>query len=102
MTVMTINVNGAARTVDCDPATPLLWVLREQLGLNKPWFFNPANPLDAQYPKYITALVRGDLGTGLKSNIPVLDDLKARFPATAELSVAALLVALLKIGRAHV
>lgn len=33
MTVMTINVNGVARTVDVDPATPLLWVLRDVLGL---------------------------------------------------------------------
>jgi peptide/nickel transport system permease protein len=41
------------------------------------------------------ALLQGDLGSGIKSNIPVWDDLKARFPATAELSVAALLFALL-------
>jgi isoquinoline 1-oxidoreductase alpha subunit len=30
----TINVNGAARTVDVDGDTPLLWVLRDLLGLN--------------------------------------------------------------------
>ncbi len=28
-----LNVNGAVREFDADPATPLLWVLREQLGL---------------------------------------------------------------------
>ncbi|MBU6260528.1 MAG: (2Fe-2S)-binding protein [Burkholderiales bacterium] len=28
-----LTVNGQAREVDADPATPLLWVLREQLGL---------------------------------------------------------------------
>jgi isoquinoline 1-oxidoreductase alpha subunit len=28
-----INVNGKVRTVDAEPDTPLLWVLREQLGL---------------------------------------------------------------------
>ncbi|MDE2372364.1 MAG: (2Fe-2S)-binding protein [Burkholderiales bacterium] len=28
-----LTVNGVAREVDADPATPLLWVLREQLGL---------------------------------------------------------------------
>ncbi|MGD8829198.1 MAG: (2Fe-2S)-binding protein [Pseudomonadales bacterium] len=28
-----INVNGTARTVDVSPDTPLLWVLRENLGL---------------------------------------------------------------------
>ncbi len=28
-----LNVNGRTATVDVDPDTPLLWVLREQLGL---------------------------------------------------------------------
>ena len=28
-----LNVNGSVREFDADPATPLLWVLREQLGL---------------------------------------------------------------------
>ena len=30
---LTLNVNGQSREVDVDPATPLLWVLREDLGL---------------------------------------------------------------------
>jgi nicotinate dehydrogenase subunit A len=29
-----LNVNGRAREVEADPATPLLYVLREDLGLN--------------------------------------------------------------------
>lgn len=29
----TLNINGQARTVDVDPATPLLWALRDSLGL---------------------------------------------------------------------
>ena len=33
MTAMTINVNGQARSINCDPITPLLWVLRDILGL---------------------------------------------------------------------
>jgi isoquinoline 1-oxidoreductase alpha subunit len=28
-----LSVNGASREVDADPNTPLLWVIREQLGL---------------------------------------------------------------------
>lgn len=28
-----LNINGRAETVDVDPATPLLWVLRDTLGL---------------------------------------------------------------------
>ena len=31
--MITFSVNGQARTVDVDPATPLLWVLRDTLGL---------------------------------------------------------------------
>ena len=30
---VSINVNDQAREVDVDPATPLLWVIREDLGL---------------------------------------------------------------------
>ena len=29
----TITVNGRSREVDADPATPLLWVLRDHLGM---------------------------------------------------------------------
>ena len=29
----TLNVNGTSREFDAEPETPLLWVLREQLGL---------------------------------------------------------------------
>lgn len=77
-------------------ATPeAVTAIREQLGLNKPWFFNLAQPLDAQYPKYMWALLQGDFGTGLKSNIPVADELVRRFPATIELTFSALAFALL-------
>lgn len=31
--MMTLTINGVERTVDVDPATPLLWVLRDALGL---------------------------------------------------------------------
>jgi len=31
--MITIHVNGKGHEVDADPETPLLWVLREQLGL---------------------------------------------------------------------
>jgi isoquinoline 1-oxidoreductase subunit alpha len=33
MASMSLSVNGARRTVDVDPSTPLLWVLRDVLGL---------------------------------------------------------------------
>ncbi|MBI3267577.1 MAG: (2Fe-2S)-binding protein [Planctomycetes bacterium] len=35
---ITLKVNGKERTVDVDPLTPLLWVLRDTLGLTGPKF----------------------------------------------------------------
>lgn len=33
MSVITLRVNGKTQTMDVDPSTPLLWVLRDHLGL---------------------------------------------------------------------
>ena len=33
-----LTVNGALHTIDADPETPLLYVLRDDLGLNNPHF----------------------------------------------------------------
>lgn len=33
MATITLTINGEKRTVDVEPGTPLLWVLREHLGL---------------------------------------------------------------------
>ncbi len=33
MATVRLKVNGTAKRVECDPATPLLWVLRDHLGL---------------------------------------------------------------------
>ena len=38
MSNITIKVNGSAHTVDVDPSTPLLYVLRNDLGLQGPRF----------------------------------------------------------------
>src|SRR6266436_1448404 len=38
MSALTLNVNGRAHTVDVDPATPLLYVLSDDLALNGPKF----------------------------------------------------------------
>ena len=33
MAIFDLNINGAKRTVDVDPSTPILWVLRDHLEL---------------------------------------------------------------------
>ena len=38
MARISLKVNGKARAVDVDPTTPLLYVLRDDLGLNGPKF----------------------------------------------------------------
>ncbi len=38
MSTFTLKVNGAARTVNVEPTTPLLYVLRNDLGLEGPKF----------------------------------------------------------------
>ncbi|MDX1631618.1 MAG: ABC transporter permease, partial [Thermoanaerobaculia bacterium] len=60
--------------------------LREELGLNR--------PLGVQYGAYLAGLVRGDLGTSLHTGEPVRRMLARRFPATLELALASLVVAL--------
>jgi nicotinate dehydrogenase subunit A len=38
MSMMTLKVNGQSKSVDVDPATPLLYVLSDDLGLKGPKF----------------------------------------------------------------
>ncbi|MDA0205045.1 MAG: (2Fe-2S)-binding protein [Acidobacteria bacterium] len=38
MSVFTLRINGHSRTVDVDPATPLLYVLSDEAGLRGPKF----------------------------------------------------------------
>ncbi|WP_162286701.1 ABC transporter permease [Pantoea stewartii] len=61
--------------------------IRQQLGLDL--------PLWQQFIRYVQQLLHGDLGTSIRTGRPVLDDLRAFFPATLELAFCALLIALL-------
>jgi peptide/nickel transport system permease protein len=60
-------------------------VWREEKGLNE--------PVVVQYWRYITGALRGDLGVSYYSNTPVTKEIGARFPATIELAVAAIIFA---------
>jgi len=61
--------------------------LRQALGLNQ--------PIGVQFLNYLNGLLHFDLGTSLHSKRPISDILLERLPATLELSLAALLVAVL-------
>ncbi len=68
-------------------ATPeLREEIRTRMGLDK--------PLYEQYFIYLNQLVHLDLGKSVINNRPVLEELGRRFPATVELTAAALLFAI--------
>ncbi|MFQ6081765.1 MAG: nickel ABC transporter permease [Candidatus Aminicenantia bacterium] len=61
--------------------------LRERLGLNQ--------PLLIQYKNYFLGLIQGDLGISIASGRKVTQEIWHHFPATAELALASIVVALL-------
>ncbi len=67
-----------------DPAAHA--ALMQQLGLDQ--------PLHVQYLRYLADLLQGDLGNSLVTREPVALEFAALFPATIELALAALLLAL--------
>jgi peptide/nickel transport system permease protein len=75
---------GPAQALLGERATPeTIAQIERQYGLDK--------PVHVQYWKYIQRTVRFDLGTSVASRRPVIDELGERFPATIELSLAAML-----------
>lgn len=61
--------------------------LTREMGLDK--------PILVQYAMYLNDLLHGDFGTAWHTSNPVVKDIAARFPATVELTVVALLLSLL-------
>ncbi len=84
------------RLIPGDPAIALLGEraseqnvqrLREQMGLNQ--------PLHVQYWRFVRGLAQGDVGRSIRTTRPVMAEAGSRFPATVELTAAALTLALL-------
>jgi len=71
-----------------DSASPQdIETLRERLGLNR--------PLYVQYGSFMTGVVTGDLGTSIRTNEKVMAAIAERMPATVELAMASMAVAIL-------
>ncbi|WP_104695696.1 ABC transporter permease [Helicobacter salomonis] len=92
---VSIIVFAMVHLVPGDPALVILGehaskeaveALREQMGLNK--------PLLEQYFLYINHIFHGDFGKSLMSGEPVMSEFLQRFPATIELSLSALVIAI--------
>jgi peptide/nickel transport system permease protein len=65
----------------------LVAAFREKWGLDQ--------PLHVQYLAYLGNLLRGDMGVSIRTNQPVLDDIRQFLPATVELATTSILVGLL-------
>jgi peptide/nickel transport system permease protein len=59
--------------------------IRKEFGLDQ--------PLPVQYVDYVTGVLQGDWGRSILSRRPVVDDLRVFWPATLELVVTAMLIA---------
>ncbi|HEY6068782.1 MAG TPA: ABC transporter permease [Gaiellaceae bacterium] len=59
---------------------------KERYGLNR--------SLPVQYWDYLKETVKGDLGTSIASRRQITDEIRQRFPATIELALAAMIVAI--------
>ena len=60
--------------------------LRQRLGLDE--------PLLIQYKRFMTGVVKGDLGTSLRYNTPVTREIRSRLLPTVQLAFAAMAVAM--------
>ncbi len=61
--------------------------VRERLGLD--------DPLPVQYGRFLLRVAQGDLGRSIMTRIPVATELRQFFPATIELALAAMIIAVL-------
>jgi peptide/nickel transport system permease protein len=60
--------------------------LRADLGLNQ--------PLIQQFGSYLSKLAQGDLGSSIHTKTPIIELIKARYPATLKLAVLSLIIGL--------
>ncbi len=85
--ILNLSPGDPAAIILGDQATAeALAMKREELGLN--------DPLLIRYGRYLVRMLHGDLGTSYKNSLSVWDQVISRFPNTAMLAVAAILVAL--------
>jgi len=93
--VISILVFLMVRMVPGDPAATMLGQfateeriaeVRIDLGLDQ--------PLHVQYGRWLVNMLRGDFGKSIRSRRPVTEDILLRMPATLELAIAGLILAI--------
>jgi ABC-type dipeptide/oligopeptide/nickel transport system permease component len=73
--------NPAQVIAGADAPPETVAAIERELGLDR--------PLPEQYLRYLGRVVQGDLGTSLRSNRPVLDEVMDALPKTIQLALAA-------------
>ncbi len=81
MVIHLVPGNPAQVIAGADAPPETVAAIEKDLGLDR--------PLPEQYWRYLTRVVQGDLGTSLRSNRPVLDEVMDALPKTIQLAVAA-------------
>lgn len=109
---VTLTVFLLLRLIPGDPAVAMLGEhaaqenverIREQLGLNRPLFLDRealeqgdvSDFFDSQYLRYLGRLARADLGNSIHRRVPIAQELRTRFPATMELALWSMVLAIL-------
>lgn len=86
--IMNMAPGDPAKTILGDQATPeAIEEKREELGLN--------DHVLVQYKNYFFGLLKGDMGISYKSKVGVSEEIVARIPTTAKLSVIAIFIAVI-------
>ncbi len=81
-----VPIDPAASALGQNAREEQILAYRQELGLDR--------PAVVQYFSYVGRLLQGDLGKSICTRRAVADDLRDFFPATLELSIAAMIVAL--------
>ena len=87
-TIMDLTPGDPARVILGEYASQdEINALREEMGLNDNFF--------VRYGRYVADAVTGDFGTSYRSSTPVVEEIAARFPATLQIAMLAMFIAVL-------
>jgi peptide/nickel transport system permease protein len=82
-----VPIDPAASALGQNAREDQILAYRKELGLDR--------PAVVQYFSYLGRVLQGDLGKSIRTRRAVADDLRDFFPATIELSIAAMIVAII-------
>lgn len=82
--IVAIPGDPARMIAGADATAEEIEIITKRLGTDK--------PLIEQYGRYVSNLLKGDLGVSLRSNKPVIEELFSRFPTTILLTAMSIVV----------